>query len=83
MNVINMPGFAAEAALYKTSQSYRASTTGIAEIRSYVTPQLPIPEFPPDPGPVCRQCRKECRSVSCGPDCVTERCEWICVSIPC
>jgi hypothetical protein len=33
--------------------------------------------------PSCTECRYECTIVSCGPNCRFERCQDVCVSVPC
>ena len=41
MNAMNMPGFTAEASLYKTSKHFSAGATGTAS-STQVVPQIPL-----------------------------------------
>lgn len=41
MNIINMPGFTAEASLYKTNKHYPVVATGTA-FSTQVVPQIPL-----------------------------------------
>ncbi len=88
---MNMPGFNAISSLYRSTRSYQAKASRISsEMSSSIMPQARaiggfgggFGEIKP-PEPTCTECHKVCTPYPCGPDCIGERCDWPCVSVPC